>query len=58
MKAKITVNQMLDKLLTKYSNTTKPDSVVKLQQRLIELKVQFGGNTFIDDYEEVLKVLN
>lgn len=58
MKAKMTINQALDKLLTKYHDTSKkPEAVSIIQTQLIELKIQYGGNTILEDDKEVLRLL-
>lgn len=58
MKHKMTINQALDKLLTKYHDSSKkPDAVSIVQTQLIELKIQYGGNSILDDDKEVLRLL-
>ena len=55
----MTVNQALDKLLTKYSNDkakSLPD-VFALKLNLVDLKVFSGGNTLVENLEYVEHII-
>lgn len=56
----MTINQALDKLLTEYSGKDLkknfPD-VFALQCNLIELKVNWGGNSKLDNPSEVNRII-
>lgn len=55
----MTINQIIDKLFESYKNKdlSKFPDVFALKQRLIEMKVFWGGNTQVDNEEEVLKTI-
>jgi len=55
----LTINQALDKILTKYKSKDmdKFPAVVALKQSLIEKKIHFGGNTFVENSKTVENVI-
>ncbi|MBP7845855.1 MAG: hypothetical protein KA007_00255 [Candidatus Pacebacteria bacterium] len=56
----MTINQMMDKLLSKYENKdiSNMPAIIKLKQKLIDLKVFWGGNTEIDNVKEVIEIID
>jgi len=56
----MTINQMMDKLLSKYENKdiSNMPVIIKLKQKLIDLKVFWGGNTEIDNVKEVIEIID
>lgn len=55
----MTVNQALDKILSKYklSEMDKYPVVQALKINLIEMKINFGGNSELENIEEVEKII-
>ncbi|HEY5392460.1 MAG TPA: hypothetical protein VIJ57_10120 [Hanamia sp.] len=55
----LTVNQLLDQILTKYKSgdLEKFPDVHSLKCNLIELKVFYGGNTPIENEEEAKEII-
>ena len=55
----MTINQIIDKLLDKYKDKDLkfyPDIII-LKQRLVEMKVFWGGNTQVENEEELLEII-
>lgn len=56
---KLTINQALDLLTTKYpSKENKPTDVLTLHERLVFSKVEWGGNTFVENTNKVVNIIN
>lgn len=59
MNKKLTINQALEMLLEKYTIKileSLPDVLI-LKHNLIELKVQWGGNTFLENVNRVENII-
>jgi hypothetical protein len=59
MNKKLTINQALEMLLEKYTIKileSLPDVLI-LKHNLIELKVQWGGNTFLENVNRVKNII-
>lgn len=57
----MTINQALDKLLTKYAGKDIKENypeVFSLKCNLIEMKVVWGGNTPLENEAEVKKIID
>ncbi len=54
----LTINQALDLILSKYNSKNRPASVTTLQERLILMKLEFGGNTQVENIAEVLEIIS
>lgn len=55
----MTINQIIDKLLDKYKNkdlNLYPDINI-LKQRLVEMKVFWGGNTQVENEDEIIEII-
>lgn len=55
----MTINQIIDKLLDKYKDKDLkiyPDILI-LKQRLVEMKVFWGGNTQVENEEDLLEII-
>lgn len=53
----LTINQALDLILTKYKSKDKPTKVSELQEKLIFMKVEWGGNTQLENASEVFEII-
>ncbi len=54
----LTINQALDLILTNYKSKNKPTKIATLQERLILMKLEFGGNTQVENADEVLEIIS
>jgi len=55
----MTLNQALDKLLSKYGSDTKEEfpDIAKLKINLFEQKMVFGGNAMVENPEQIIKAI-
>lgn len=60
MKKEYTINQHLDKLLSKYDtpDIIEDELLFKLFNRLMELKIALGGRTFINPVGETKELID
>jgi len=56
----VTVNQIFDKLLSKYksSEIKKYPDVLKLKTKLFKIKSELGGNTIINNNNDLLNLID
>lgn len=54
----LTINQALDLIYSKYKQGKKPINVITLQERLILMKIEFGGNTQLENVDEVNDIIS